>query len=105
MSIGDSHGEAWELIAKAGSGIQSRATQSYEKINPGAEAADWDEVLNRVCIAAFGCSRHVPSSDVADPACKSMRPLKEIERQKLDRSARLRNPLDQRTSVFHGLPL
>ena len=94
--FGDPHGEAWELISKAGAGVQSRATQSYEKINPGAEAADWDEVLHRVCTAAFGCSRHVPSTDVADPVGKLKRPLKEIERQKIDRAARLKNPLETR---------
>ena len=34
--FGDAHAEAWQLIAKPGSGIQSRCNQSYEKLNPGA---------------------------------------------------------------------
>jgi hypothetical protein len=115
--FGESHAEAWELLAKPGSGVQvspnvwllgrrgrslpanasgvdthrasitsrfdwqARATQSYEKLNPGASSADWDEVLTRVCMAAFGCSRHVHSSDVADPAQKLSRPIKEELRQ------------------------
>ena len=51
--------QAWELISKPGSGVVSRATQSYEKVNPGAMDADWDEVVSRVCTVAFGCSRYI----------------------------------------------
>lgn len=33
-NFGKPHAEAWEIIARAGSGIQARANQSYEKANP-----------------------------------------------------------------------
>ena len=92
--FGDPHGEAWEILSKGNSGVQDRASQSYEKA--AGMDADWDEVLNRVSNSAFGCSRYVKSTDVADPAGKTSRPIKERERQYEERSARLRNPLDPR---------
>jgi hypothetical protein len=33
-NFGNSHAEAWEIISRQGSGIQARANQSYEKVNP-----------------------------------------------------------------------
>lgn len=33
-SFGNPHAEAWDIISRAGSGIQARANQSYEKVNP-----------------------------------------------------------------------
>jgi hypothetical protein len=61
-----------------------------------AADVDWDEVVNRVNFAAFGCSRYVKSFDVADPAAKSLNPVVEAKRQKDERMARLQNPLDPR---------
>eukprot|EP01043_Picozoa_sp_COSAG02_P043670 COSAG02_NODE_3826_length_6179_cov_2.971217_3_plen_291_part_00 len=61
-----------------------------------AADVDWDEIVNRVIFAAFGCSRYVKSFDVADPVGKSLNPVVEAKRQKDERMARLLNPLDPR---------
>lgn len=61
-----------------------------------ASDVDWDEVVNRVIFAAFGCSRYVKSFDIAEPAGKSLNPVVEAKRQKDERMARLHNPLDPR---------
>ena len=94
--FGDAHTEAWEIVSRPGSGIQDRANQSYEKVNAFAADADWDEVINRVAFAAFGCSRYVKSYDIADPSEKVFNPVTEAKRQKEERMSRLRNPLDPR---------
>ena len=65
-----------------------------------AADVDWDEALNRVSFAAFGCSRYVKSSDVADPAGKTLNPVVEAKRQKDERMERLRNPLDPRIRLL-----
>ena len=99
-NFGDPHAEALEIINKPGSGILSRSNQSYEKLNPGADNADWDEVLTRTVVACFGVCRHVRSNDTADPAGKVLRPIRELMRQKADRRARLANGGDPRSRTL-----
>jgi hypothetical protein len=65
-----------------------------------AADADWDEVINRVSYAAFGCSRYVRSYDVADPSGKAFNPVSEAKRQKEERMAQLQNPLDPRVRLL-----
>eukprot|EP01052_Picozoa_sp_SAG31_P045174 SAG31_NODE_8151_length_1509_cov_1.317730_1_plen_401_part_00 len=99
-NFGDPHAEALEMICKSGAGILSRTNQSYEKLNPGANDADWDEVLTRTLLACFGVCRHVRSNDVADPAGRLKRPIKEVLRQKADRRARLQVGEDPRIATL-----
>eukprot|EP01051_Picozoa_sp_SAG22_P005095 SAG22_NODE_294_length_12872_cov_47.391372_3_plen_1542_part_00 len=99
-NFGVPHAEALEIVEKPGSGILSRSNQSYEKLNPGASNADWDEVLTRTLAACFGICRHVKSSDVADPAGQLLRPIKEVLRQKAERRARLTDGGDPRVRTL-----
>ena len=89
--------EAWEIISKDKEGVQARANQSWETLGTkGTRDADWDECLSRTISSVFGCMRAVPSSNVADPAGKRKRPLKEHLRQQKARYANLLNPMHPR---------
>jgi len=60
---GNAHAEAWEICAKAHKGLQARATQSYEALNPKSWVgsrqgrATYGDLLQRVIGA---CCQHCP---------------------------------------------
>lgn len=46
--FGDPHHEAWDIINRSRNGLQARANQSYETLNPMAHNCTWYDVLRRV---------------------------------------------------------
>merc|ERR1712137_230209 len=68
--FGDSHAEAYHILNDSRSGMQARANQSYERLNPLAHNCNWYDILIRVMQSAFHHDMKHESYSISQPACQ-----------------------------------
>lgn len=67
--FGDSHAESYHILCDSKVGMQARANQSYERLNPLAHNCNWYDILIRVIQTAFHCDIEHQSHRNSQPQC------------------------------------
>lgn len=69
--FGDPHAEAFHILCDSRVGMQARANQSWETLNPLGHDSNWYDILIRVMRCIFDVDLHRESHDVSDKECKT----------------------------------